>query len=678
MTFDNLTHARPPADWQFRPDIEGLRAVAITGVVLFHAGIRRVSGGFLGVDVFFVVSGFLITGILITEVQKTGGISLGAFWARRARRLLPAATLMSLVTLLISARVDSPFAQATYAKSAAAFATYWSNLLFVRRGADYFDQAVATDPFLHTWSLGVEEQYYLIFAPLCVVLALGFWSGGPALFRRRLLISTIVVSVASFVGCLMLTAWQPLVAFYDLPARAWEFGVGGMLALSVSRANRAAWRWQGAIAVAGLAALGASWFLASDRTPHPGWITLLPVLGTAALIESGGHGAPTPVARLLETPFLRWLGRLSYSWYLWHWPLAIYWDRLVPNGLVPIVVGMPLASLALAQLTFVVVETPARVARWLQGERRGLLVAFVLAVVTIAAAIVSQWDSRIRLLDPRYQFIIEARDTPTTLHREQCHLSIDEVEPKLDRCVYGVRDADTTIVLMGDSHAAQWFAALEAAAVQRRWRIVPMTKSACPAVSVAVWLPAMRRTYAECDRWRLTVFDRLAAMKPAVIVLASSEWLAIANGHEGNGDGPARRSVRPTPELWQRSLRTTLDRLPPSAAILLLADTPNPHFNVPNCLFEYVNDVDRCAFRRDAGLAEELRRVAHGVAQSDARVTYLDATDHFCDAIKCSAAQAGLARYSDGDHISVRYSASLAPVLLPVLDSMVSRRRYQP
>lgn len=148
--------ADPAAGWKFRPDIEGLRAVAIIGVILFHAGVRWLPGGFLGVDVFFVLSGFLITGILIAEAEKTGTISLGDFWARRARRLLPAATLVSLATLLLSARLDAPFLQEVHARSAIAFATYWSNLLFVRRGADYFDQTLAKDPFLHTWSLAVE------------------------------------------------------------------------------------------------------------------------------------------------------------------------------------------------------------------------------------------------------------------------------------------------------------------------------------------------------------------------------------------------------------------------------------------------------------------------------------------------------------------------------------------
>ena len=646
--------------------------MAIIGVILFHAGIRRVSGGFLGVDVFFVLSGFLITGILVAEAERAGTIALGAFWARRARRLLPAATLVSLVTLLVSARLDAPFEQETYAKSAISFATYWSNILFVRRGADYFDQSLATDPFLHTWSLAVEEQYYLVFAPLCLALTLGIWKGGRELFRRRFLVCAMAVTAVSFAGCLALTAWKPLISFYGLPARAWEFAIGGMLAARPARPTpgRASLRSQ-AIAIAGLVALIASWFLATNRTPHPGWITLMPVLGTALLIASR---APTLVTRLLETPLMRRLGRLSYSWYLWHWPIAIYWGRLVPDERIPMVIGMPLVSLALAQLTYVVVEAPARGARWLQGARRGQLAALVLAVATIAAGVASLWNSSVRLRDPRFAFIIEARDTKTRLHREGCHLSYSEVELKLDRCVYGKRDADTTIVLMGDSHAAQWFAALEPIATKRGWKIVPMTKSACPALAMTVWLTALGREYVECDRWRQTVFDRLLVMKPTLIVLASSDWYEVASADKRGGDGSATRIARPTSAQWQEGLQATVDRLPQSSAILLLADTPTAHFDVPTCLFENVDDVGRCAFRRDSAVLAGMRQAERGIRPKQARFKYLDLTDSFCDVRTCVAARGGMAVFADANHVSVRYAATLSPLLYAAMDSMLARR----
>jgi len=662
------------AGWTFRPDIEGLRAVAIIGVILFHAGVRWLPGGFLGVDVFFVLSGFLITGILIAEAEKTGTISLSEFWARRARRLLPAATLVSLATLLLSARLDAPFLQATHAKSAIAFATYWSNLLFVKRGADYFDQTLARDPFLHTWSLAVEEQYYLVFAPLCLLLTLRLWSGGTAQFRRRVLMCAIAVTATSFVGCLALTAWKPLISFYGLPARAWEFGVGAMLALTKRRANRSASRSPEVIAIAGLAALLASWFLTTEQTPHPGWVTLLPALGTAVLVETGGGGGRTMVTRLLETPVMRWLGRLSYSWYLWHWPVAIYWEKLVRADTVPLVIVMPLVSLALAQLTYVAIEAPARSVRWLRRARRGLAAAFVLAVVTIVAGMVSLRDSRLRLRDPRFAFVIEAHETPTRLHREHCHLDFSEVEPKLEKCIYGPPNADTTVVLMGDSHAAQWFAALEPIAADRGWRIIPMTKSACPALSVTVRIPSANRVYVECDRWRESVFERLSAMKPMLIVLASSDWYDVpeSNGKLGGG-GSATRFARPTSTVWQRGLQVTLDRLPRSSAILLLADTPRPHFDVPTCLFEHVDDVDRCAFRRDSAFAEGLERAVRDVAHRDSRVRYLDLSDAICGGPTCAAARGGLATFSDAGHLAVRYAATLSPLLRAAFDSMLAR-----
>jgi hypothetical protein len=400
----------------------------------------------------------------------------------------------------------------------------------------------------------------------------------------------------------------------------------------------------------------------------------LPVLGTAALIETGGPGGPTLVARLLEAPPIRWLGRLSYSLYLWHWPVAIYWGRLGPADRIPLVIGMPLISLALAQLTYVTIEAPIRHVRWLQSARRGVLAALGLAVATTVAAVVSLRDSRVRLRDPRYAFIIESRETPTRLHRERCHLSFYEVEPKVDTCVYGRPNADTTVVLMGDSHAAQWFAALEPVVAKRGWRIVPMTKSACPAVSVTVWLPALGREYVECDRWRQRVLDRISAVKPTLIVLASSDWHAVAGEDpEVSGYASASPFARPTPALWGRGLQATLDHLPRSSAILLLADTPNPHFDVPTCLFEHVNDVERCAFRRDSAFAEGLRRAARDVARADLRVTYLDLTDRICGGQTCPAARGRLAMFTDADHISVPYAATLSPLLLAAVDSTLAR-----
>lgn len=654
--------------WRFRPDIEGLRAVAIVGVILFHAGIRQVSGGFLGVDVFFVLSGFLITGILISEFQSTGTISLPNFWARRIRRLLPAATLVSLATLLLCVLFDSPFAEPSHAKSAIAFASYWSNFRFWRLGADYFDQMISTDPFLHTWSLAIEEQYYLIVAPLCLLLALTVRGKGSDLFRRNLIVWCGVFTTLSFVASLMLTHKMPIFSFYMLPSRAWEFGVGGILAIPASRGLREGRRWDHGLAFVALLFVVAEWFLASDRTPHPGWITLIPVLGTASLIHIGGGGA-TWVGRLLESAPMRALGRLSYSWYLWHWPLTVYWNKLIPNNPIPLVIGMPLLSLALAQLTYVTIEAPGRRAIWLQGARRGLLAAVVLAFATTAVAATRLWRADQTFRNPEYRFLLLDRDKRSK-REDDCQLGYPDVDPL--PCAYGDPAADTTIVLFGDSHAGQWFPALEPIIARSGWRLVPLTKSACPAVSVRVWAKPLGREYFECDRWRTRVFGELPALEPRVVIMASWNWYHLLPG-DPDAPIPADSSRL---ELWRQGLRASLARLPQTAAILLLDDSPDPGFDVPTCLYHHTRDSNRCEFGRASALLPELSKVIREVGKEDPRVTYVDPTNRICDGPICSARRADTALYIDTNHMSVRFAQSLSQWLLPLLDRTLASPRH--
>jgi peptidoglycan/LPS O-acetylase OafA/YrhL len=666
-----MAQPAPVDGWLFRPDIEGLRAIAIVGVILFHAGIRTVSGGFLGVDVFFVLSGFLITGILIEEVRQTGTVSLPAFWARRARRLLPAATLVSLVTLALVAGLDSPFAPQTYARSAIAFATYWSNLLFIRRGADYFNHSQASDPFLHTWSLAIEEQYYLVFAPLVLLLAWMVRAKGFGYFRNRLLGVAIVVTAASFAGCLILTAARPIISFYGLPSRAWEFGVGAFLAVAASHGARRGTRWDPLLAIVALGALIASWFLADGQTPHPGAITILPVLGTGALIHLGG-GSPSLVGRLLEARPMRVLGRLSYSWYLWHWPITVYWAKLLPGNTIPMVIGMPIVSLALAQLTYMVIESRARRSPIFQTPRFALLAAAVMAAVTVGAAKATTYRANGILRAPAYASILEARDTRARIYRDGCHLDINGVNPKI--CDYGLATSDTTVALFGDSHAVQWFPALEAIAIARGWHLISLTKSGCPSVSITVWTDALGRAYTECDRWRTAALDSIAVLRPDLVVLGNFHWHKVMDERKWTGPGWSS----PPPRLWTRGLQATLDRLPRTAGIVFLEDTPNPHFDVPTCLIEQMPHTDRCTFPRNSAIAFALLRVEREAARANPRLILGDPADLICGRAVCSTFRNGESMFSDINHLSVRFSASLSGWLSPILDSSLASRHAEP
>ena len=300
-----MTSAPPD---HFRPDVEGLRAVAVLLVPLYHAGVPGFGGGYVGVDVFFVISGFLITGLILRELETTGRLSITGFYSRRARRLLPAAALTLLVTVAASVALLSAVRIADVATDIASAAAYVSNLRFgIQANA-------APSPVLHFWSLSVEEQFYLFWPTLMVAL---FWlSGRLRAGRRGLFAGIALVSALSLVACVWLTGQNQPWAFFLLPTRAWELGLGALLAVSLGRLPAIRPRIAAALVLAGLAAIALADLVLSDASVFPSVAASLPVAG-AGLVILGGLGKPLP-ARLLALPPFTFLGRVSYSIYLWH------------------------------------------------------------------------------------------------------------------------------------------------------------------------------------------------------------------------------------------------------------------------------------------------------------------------------------------------------------------------
>ncbi|MCX5978521.1 MAG: acyltransferase family protein [Chloroflexi bacterium] len=656
----------PTSAVEFRPDIEGLRGIAILLVLLFHAGLPWTPGGFIGVDVFFVISGFLITGKLWRESQQPGGLSIAKFYAWRIRRLLPAAlvavALISLVGLLIAAPLDRSEVAADGAASALSIA----NMRFIG-SVDYFAPTSSPSPFLHFWSLSVEEQFYLVWPALIVLLT---WRGGSA---RRLIAALLIGVFASFALSMWLTDASPARAFYLLPTRVWQLGVGGLLALiGVMGTSRRA----GALAWAGLAAVVVAGVALTAEMPYPGLAALLPTAGAVALLYGGA--APSGPARLLAAAPLRFLGKISYSLYLWHWPLLVLPLIFLERALTGVeIVASVAAAIGVSWLSWRFVEQPfrygdrsRRATSW-SAIRIGVAGILSVALFTqgLAAALPSSAvavqptpgpsgspapspsgspvasDGPITLPADLTPSLTSARDDEERLRGDGC-LAFERVTTP-PNCVYGVKGSAITIALVGDSHASHWFPAIEAVALERGWRLLTFVKVSCSFTSLVQRNLALKREYRECTTFNEATVARLNQIKPALTIIVN------------------RRTFRPidgdiTSVLAGAALGEMVARLP--GATVILVDTPDPGRDAPACLSKHPSDIRACIFTQDDADNREIG-VAERVAATVSGAQLIDLTSEICGAWPCSPIAGSVLIYRDEDHMTETFSRSLAAPL---------------
>lgn len=650
-------------DSHFRPDIEGLRAVAIVLVVLFHAGVPLSSGGFVGVDVFYVISGYLITGLLVREVESSGRIRLANFYARRIRRLLPASATMVLVVLLAGYLFLSPLERELHTRAAFAAAAYVSNFWFQRQASDYFASDSGQNPYLHTWSLSVEEQFYL-FWPLIIAITY-------RLFRSRRLLGAVMLglSFTSLALCLWLARRDTPAAFFSSPARAWEFGLGGAVSLLRRSPLHERWFANTAAGVIGLLVVLASAVLITRSTPFPGAITLAPVLGSALVLVTCASSTQRGVGSILRLPLMQWLGKLSYSWYLWHWPVLVLAAALIPSLTLIERIALAVASLGIAAVSHAYIENPIRFSPYLAVRPLAtLMLGAAITTVSVGTSRVAKLSAKAAANAPMQRAIVEASDGPDGFTRSRCLL--DFATERLLPCAFGDTAATTTIALFGDSHAAQWFTALDTIAAENRWRFEVFTKQGCPSTLVTVPLWTFNRGYPECTRWRAAALQRILEIHPVLVIVANSD---------AHVTWPDRKVIRLTPEEWREGSRRTFAILDSAGiATVALRDTPGFHIDVLRCLSRALGHgrpVSECAASRTDVVREDVYSAVKEAAAGFPHVSTLDLTDLFCDANRCPLIRDNIIMFRDGGHISFRYARSLASKVALKLTPLATRQK---
>ena len=601
------------------PQIQALRAFAAILVVIYHAKIT--SGGYIGVDIFYVISGYLITGLLLRELDKTGTISLKSFYLRRVKRLLPTSFSVLIVTALVAWYLYPATMRSELGKDIAAAGIYISNYLFAFWQMDYQNLSAIPPVVIHYWSLAVEEQFY-IFWPF-IVLTL-YRRGGRTSVRNGI----FFISLASFLFSLFQTSAAPIWAFYSLPTRAWELGVGALLLYIPARIKFSQnYLW---IAL-GLFLYGVTIF--RDNTPFPGLAALVPVVGTAISLAAV-QSWPRILNVVGKNRAVQWLGEISYPLYLWHWPLlvipAVYFGRGLHIYERIICV---LATLLFADLTHRFIEEPLRHATF---SPKTIIKGGAIATITslsLGLAIYSSSSDQITLQDGSSFNLTEVMSKPV-VYDDGCH--VNNGETTSPDCTYGLRGASHKIVLLGDSHAAQWFPTLEKLAHEKGFELVSLTKSACPGPAVKKVETGAYKN-ADCTAWRLNAVKRIKSIQPDAVIVSGMQHFEVPAGYSSR-------------ESWWREgeIKTFQMLRGSSSHVIYLADTPHPNRDIPSCIA--AGNLDRC----------------NGSERSTAIFTpgyqRIDPTSWLCNR-NCPGVIDGIVTYRDSSHLSVAMARALSPQL---------------
>lgn len=640
-------------------------------MVLSHTGLSSFAGGFIGVDVFFVLSGFLISGMLLEEMDRTGSIRLADFYSRRIRRLLPALLVMLGTVMWFTPRLLSDYEFREQTGSLIYAATWTSNFLFALSSNPYFAELRERDLFLHTWSLGIEEQFYLLWPILILALAL-FARSTASNFRKWVYFSLCLLAVGSFALTQYWTASSPLWAFYLMPSRIWEFALGALAYIwlfetgndrqhrTIQPLLKSRWVY---IGYGGLMLILGSAVAMGTDTAYPSYRAAIPALGTVLLLVAGELAPEQGASRLLAHPALVWLGDRSYSLYLWHWPvlnIGFAWGMQQYFSEVSLLVAL---SLLFAMTSYRWVEQPFRKFRLHQ-----LSPALVnsLGILATGALITSCYFQK--QIDPSTiatREIAAHHQTNASSHaiyRSECDSWITDAQ--VHPCVMGASNAPKTLVILGDSVGTQWASLLPEIYTSPEWKIVVFIKSACPIVDEEIFYSRIGKTYRVCSQWRNSVIEYLQHLHPEMILVGSSAFYNYS------------------PSQWIEGTTRILSRLTSIARhVVIIAGTPKLSFHGPGCLDRETAKSgkttpapDMCSEPLIDRQPERVASFLEAAASRFHNTHLLNLNDLVCPREKCMAQQAsGLTVFADQQHLTAQYVRAQAPLVARRMAAIVGQ-----
>ena len=609
------------------PQIQGLRALAALLVVFYHAGF--IDGGYIGVDVFYVISGFLITGLIVREIEHARTFDFRAFYKRRIMRLLPASFFIALITLILTFFAIAPSLRTQLAKEFLTANTYTSNFLFAYWDNDYQNLDAQPSVFLHYWSLAVEEQFYFVW-PFMLVLfykikSLGIGKG------------VLLTGFVSFVISILCTYLYPVWAFYSLPTRAWELAAGALLAIYSKGLSSFSQR---SIPYLGAALLIFSSFYLNNQDRFPGYKALLPVLGTFLLLLSV-NSWPSSLQRIFTSRITTWLGNISYSTYLWHWPILVLPVLYLGRELnTPELILCIVLTIACAHWTTKYIENPMRSMPISQIRTAILLLTSILIACAISLFISSTNNSQITVQNSSFSFDFEKTIRKPLINSDECHVT--HGQSFSPRCLYGDKEGAKSLVLFGDSHAGQWFPALDNFAKTNGFQLFSFTKSACPAANVKLPDKGGFKD-AECKKWRQSILKRIKEISPAAIIMSGFQHFTPPSNVT-------------SAELWWKNGLSSLHKELQGAEsrLIYIGDTPIPMVNVPECLAK--KSIAECS------------KVKKSPEWKSSNFQFIDPTSWLCKKT-CPVVMGNIVAYRDGSHISVDMALRLTEKLSMALSS---------